>query len=156
MLPTGNLFKGVNIGYFWANAGTMPARDGKAQFNIYIGDAHPVTGLDFSKLPQSRVLEFVLGPKNAIQLETHFVGLEDLDNVTDGKTHMFFWGWAIYHDGFPDTPLRLSEFCADITGITWTKTPHSDPTTDLTVQNPPCETHNCYDEACDDYGLRTR
>ena len=85
-----------------------------------------------------------------------YIPNDELEAVTAGKKRMFFWGWATYHDIFPRTPARLSEFCFIVSGATWTKPDNSDSTADITIGTPSCPTHNCYDEECKDYQTRTR
>jgi hypothetical protein len=153
----GKTIKGFNVFYFWTNAGTAPVPDGKMQFNISLGNALPPGDAnDFAKLPQSQTIEFVLGPKAGMQMSPQFISTEDMEKIGQGKEHLFIWGWATYHDGFPDTPMRLSEFCTDITSATWTKPDHTDITGDVAFTSPPCGAYNCYDERCKDYPYRTR
>jgi hypothetical protein len=150
-MPDGKTLKGFSVTYFWANGGTIPAKEGRAQFNLSLGATRPTTGLDFMSLPQSSTIPFVLGPKGAIQMAPVSISREEMDAVEQGKLHLFFWGWVIYRDGLLDTPRRLSEFCTDITNVTWSKPDHTDATVDIVTSSPPCETHNCYDEQCADY-----
>jgi len=154
--PDGKKLDGLNFSYFWVNSGSTPAKDGKTEFNVYVGSAFPLASTDFSKLPQSQVMQFVTGPKAGMQTLSVPISLGDLDDIANGKKHMFFWGFAVYRDSFPDTPMRVSEFCTDVTSITFSKADHTDPTGDVNFGTPPCEAHNCYDEACPDYDARIR
>jgi hypothetical protein len=84
------------------------------------------------------------------------ISSEDLEKVAEGKKHLFVWGWTTYRDIFTGTPKRLSEFCTEVVSITWTKPDHTDAASDINTVNPPCPTHNCYDEDCVDYSSRTK
>jgi hypothetical protein len=153
-ITNGKKLRGVNILYAMSNSGTTPARSGVSEWNLSLGPTAPQRGLDFDKLPQSERLSIVLGPKANFQLTPIAISMEDLEAVGAGKKHLFFWGWTTYRDIFSGTPVRLSEFCTDITGITWAKADHTDAMGDINTSNPPCPTHNCYDEDCEDYSRR--
>jgi hypothetical protein len=60
--------------------------------------------------------------------------------------NVFFWGWIIYRDVLPRTPLHVTEFCQELDGIT--ATPQTK-TVFLSFGN--CSYHNCTDEYCGDY-----
>jgi hypothetical protein len=57
---------------------------------------------------------------------------------------------------FPGSPVHLTEFCTDITSVSFSKADHSDLTGDVNFGTPPCPTHNCYDDECDDYAVRIK
>lgn len=147
---------GVNFFVVVGNSGTTPAKDAIEQSTVSIGQPIPQRGLDFDSLPQSERLVYVLGPKATMQMTPMFVSVSDLEAAEQGKKHIFFWGWTTYHDIFNGTPTRLSEFCVQITSVAWSKPDHSSPLTDVNFGSPPCQTHNCYDEDCEDYSRRVR
>jgi hypothetical protein len=151
----GKTLKGYNIFFTWINNGTTPTRSALMQANVSVGQDRPSKGLDFSSLPQSQSLTAVLGPRAGIQMPPAFISTEDVESVQDGKKHMFFWGWAVYHDVFSST-ARLSEYCFDVQGATWTKADHNDATGDLSLATPPCGVHFCFNEECEDYQSRTK
>lgn len=151
----GKTLRGYNIFFTWVNNGTTPTKSTTMQANVSVGPATPTKGLDFSTLPQAQILTAVLGPKAGIQMTPTFVSLEDFEDVQQGRKHMFFWGWAVYHDVFSDA-ARLSEYCFDVQGANWTKPDHTDPTGDVTLSNPPCGVHFCFNEECEDYKTRTK
>ncbi len=102
------------------------------QSNAEIGDLIPTKDLDFKNLQQSQILSAVLGPKAGIQMTPNFVSLPDLEDVSQGKKHLFLWGWVVYHDAFTGVP-RLSEYCFNVQSVTWTKKDHSDPSGDIVL-----------------------
>ena len=67
------------------------------------------------------------------------------------QLRIFMWGWITYKDGFAGTPLRVTEFCDELTNITSTKDDLSDPTADIHWEPSVCREHNCYDKDCRDY-----
>ncbi len=151
----GKALKGYNIIFSWVNSGNTPTRTAEMQSNVYIGTASPGKGLDFSQLPQDRIVTAVIAPKFAIQTAPVFVTLQDVEDVQQGKKHMFFWGWAVYHDSFSPAP-RLSEYCFDVEGATWTKSDHADFTGETQFINTPCSAHFCFNDECEDYKARTK
>jgi hypothetical protein len=150
--------KVVGVNFFAAinNSGETPAKDGAEQFNYSVGQSLPQKGTDFEGLPHNEKLVFVLGPKAGMQLAPISISMEDLEAAEQGKKHIFFWGWTTYHDIFSGTPIRLSEFCVQLTSVSFTNPDHSLVTTDVNFVNPPCPIHNCYDEDCEDYPKRVQ
>jgi hypothetical protein len=148
--------KGTNVYWVMANSGTTPADGVVIESNMSLGQAVPEKGIDFDGLPQTERQKLVLGPKGSYQFKPLYLSIEDWDAIANAKEHLFFWGWVTYHDIFNGTPERLSEFCTDITKVNWNKEDHSDPTGGINTINPPCPTHNCYDEECEDYNERTK
>ena len=59
---------------------------------------------------------------------------------------LFFWGWVIYKDVFPDTKPHLVEFCQQLSGVLANTKEKS---LQLVFGN--CPGHNCTDEYCKDY-----
>ncbi|MFI5090636.1 MAG: hypothetical protein ACHP7P_11310 [Terriglobales bacterium] len=156
-VPNGTILKGTSWSFIWANSGTTPTKKAVMQSNVYIGQESLQPGLDFDRLPQSERISFALGPKGAIQMKPVSVSVQDLEDLEAGRKHIFFWGWTSYRDIFSDTPDRLSEFCVELTNVVWPKaSDHTDLTGDVNFLNPPCKTHNCYDEECEDYKARTK
>jgi hypothetical protein len=151
-----NQFKGVNVFFALTNSGTTPAKEAVAQWNIALGDKTPEEGTNFGELPTSETYRFVLGPKANMQPKPIFISLGELEEVERGKKHLFFWGWTTYKDIFDGTPRRLSEYCYSISSLTFSKPEHTDIATEIQTVNPPCPTHNCYDENCEDYSSRTQ
>lgn len=148
---------GVNVTALIINSGNTPAKSGISESNIYVGVEEPRDGLNFDNLPQAQRNQFVLGPHGVLQLQPVPLSNGDMESLADNKTHVFYWGWATYHDIFPGTPVRLTEWCYSFNNPIWSKPDHTDTTTDVTsVNTPTCSTHNCYDEDCADYKERTK
>ena len=150
----GRKLKGMNVFYVMTNSGTTPARAGITEWNLSVGPSFPQKGLDFDTLSQTERLSFVLGPKVLFQMKPISIPLQELEMIGEGKRHLFFWGWATYYDIFPGTPQHLTEFCTQIDSLMWSKADHTDATLEISTSSPPCPTHNCYDEDCEDYHRR--
>jgi hypothetical protein len=151
----GKSLKGIKVTYVMGNSGTTPANAATSQWNSSLGPTVPQKNVDFDILPQSERLSFILGPKALFQLKPVTISTQDLEAVAEGKKHLFFWGWTTYRDVFTSS-VRLSEFCTEIDAVKWTKPNHADPSADILTDSPPCPTHNCYDEDCEDYHRRVQ
>lgn len=152
----GKKLMGINVYYAWSNSGTTPAKDEVSEWNMSLGETQPEKGLNFDNLPQNQRLQLVLGPKATFQLNPVYLTVRDLEMISEGKLHLFFWGWTTYRDIFGGTPVRLSEFCTDITSASWTMPDHTNPLVDFKTISPPCPVHNCYDQDCEDYSSRAK
>jgi hypothetical protein len=149
-----NLVVGYSFPVNWGNSGTTPTRSGAYEVNVTALDSAPNDQTAFDSLPQSEKTPFVFGPKQII-VSAAYMSLSDLEDASQGRKHAFLWGWAVYRDVFPKTPVRVSEFCMEIENVTWSASNHADPHTELSVGNTPCRVHNCYDEDCKDYDRMT-
>jgi hypothetical protein len=156
--PKTKQLRGTRVYWNMTNNGTTPANTVEIEWNLSLGSVAPDKNTDFDSLPQTERQRLVLGPKASYIFKPVYLSMEDWENVADGKEHLFFWGWAVYKDIFDRTPVRLSEFCTDVTNVTWSNPSlkHTDINNPLSTVNPPCPTHNCYDENCEDYSKRTR
>jgi hypothetical protein len=154
-IADGPKLKGLNFVFAVSNSGTTPAKNAISEQDVAFWRTGPQKGFNFEDLPQVEKVTFVLGPKASFQLNPMFVSIEQLESVAQGK-YIIFWGWFTYRDIFNNTPLRLSEFCLEINNVTWAKTDHTDASGDVFLVYPPCPTHNCYDEDCEDYAKRTQ
>jgi len=134
----------------WVNNGTTPTQTAVAQYNVANSPDRPSRGTDFAQLPQAERQEYVVGPKASWEVIPVPLSFDMLAATTSGR-HVFAWGWVVYRDIFEGTPSRLSEFCFELTNPKWFGADHTNPTTGFTVETLPCQTHNCYDERCEDY-----
>jgi hypothetical protein len=156
LAPDGKSVTGWKFQYGWTNSGHLPAKNLLTQFNMYLGDKQPQKGLDFSELPQSSTIQSVIGPGSAFAMPESEVSIDDLKAVSLGQKHLFFWGWMVYEDGLSGKK-RLTEFCNDVTSLQFSNPNNpTDPKTNIIAQWPPCQTHNCYDDECEDYAARTQ
>jgi hypothetical protein len=155
--PDGKSIIGWRFMFAWQNSGRTPANNASEQTNVSIGDVHPEKSLNFGTLPQNPTYSLVLGPGANYGTPQIDIPLDQLKGVAEGKQHMFFWGWFVYDDGIPHTPRRLTEYCMDITKMTFTKPDDmSNPANELYADWPPCKTHYCYDDKCEDYAAHTQ
>ncbi len=144
-----NKVTGYKVHTGWANSGT-PTQAAIAQFNVAEWPDRPGRGLDFAQLPQAERQEYVVGPKASWEVTTVPPSFDMVASLTSGK-HLFAWGWVAYRDIFAGSPPRLSEFCFEFTNPKYSGPDHTSPATGFSLDSPPCQTHNCYDERCEDY-----
>lgn len=136
------------------NNGTTATKYSTYEMAVAVQDSVPEEGTDFDALQQSEKYLSVFGPKQAYDGLGTPVSVADFEAVAQNKKHMFFWGWIVYRDVFEGTPVRLSEFCFNVTNPIWQKPDHIDQTNPMKATILPCKTHNCYDENCSDYNKR--
>lgn len=146
---------GYTVHEAWINSRTTPTQTAVAQFNVANWQERPQHGFDFDRLPQAERQEYVLGPKAAWEVIPVPVSFDDINASMTGR-HIFAWGWVVYRDIFKRTPPRLSEFCFELINPRWSGPDHTNPSVAITLDAPPCQTHNCYDEHCEDYAERVR
>jgi hypothetical protein len=157
------------------NSGNTPARKVIIQTNADLFFPSIPDNYGFPLAPQKT--KVVLGPKDRSSTRGPMARDQWTDAI-DGKKSVFIWGTAVYQDVFPDTPIRVSEFCIDLHHITVRMTtPPSTAETVTKAQIAPqplkpditsplahianfqweqCSQHNCYDEDCKDYADRIK
>jgi len=144
------VLKGIRITINWINSGTTPTKDAITQANVAV-TSDTAAHSNFETLPQSERVVLVVGPKALTQPKPVDLSLADIESISQGVKHAFAWGWIAYYDIFPDTPMRLTEYCTQIEHPMWSKKDHRDASGSLSFDTPPCPVHNCYDENCSDY-----
>jgi hypothetical protein len=133
----------------WENTGSTPAKRmyGRSSFEPTV---KPLPrGFDFPDLGVVNQGEGVLAPKG-IATTTLTIPTFVLNAVKGGDQHLYIWGWSTYHDAFKDTPVRLTEYCVEITEFI-ASGDLSNPSVDYNLIPVTCVEHNCYDEDCKDY-----
>jgi hypothetical protein len=138
------------------NSGSTPTRKTKAHINWHYYPTALPKGFRFPDMftKDSVNAPFVIGPRGHFDLDTEPIRLEILEAVRLHRFHLYLWGWAKYYDVFKDTPLRLTEFCYDVSPVQGAMQPSGFKS--LTVRYNQCVPHNCYDEECSDYAERAK
>jgi hypothetical protein len=149
----------------WANSGTTPAKDAVSRVSVQAWRTDLPDGFAFPDVGDSQRVMLTFGPKDVTGIPVA-VPLQDLRDAWEGKAKIFFWGWIVYRDIFPDSPERLTQFCTQMHQLTifpGDNTPR--PVTanhigrsdvNLGWKVKPCPVHNCYDEDCPDYAERIK
>ncbi len=131
----------------WINSGNTPTRNMGSHVDYSLRD-HP--------LPEDFVFSYVRGdipamipPHGQIEGGHRDISADDLLLIRDGKKFFYAWGTADYRDVFPDTPDRVTKFCAAATNISgdphkaWHATENP-----LEIMFAVYHRHNCTDEDC--------
>ncbi|WP_353071484.1 hypothetical protein [Tunturiibacter gelidiferens] len=149
--PTGKTLVGMSLSPVWQNSGTTPGRDAISQVNWQVWPTDIPEGFTFPDNSSVERRKFVIGPKTPLALQMGGIPIEQFDQVRQRKFRLFVFGWVRYRDIFPDTPVRLTEFCSEIVNIASTKADMTDPTNNFSWAAQGCREYNCYDEECPDY-----
>jgi hypothetical protein len=139
----------------WENGGTTPTRQAKSEVNWKTFPGDIPADFDFQDVGNVRRNDFFISPKTAGNA-TETIPIGDIISAQKGKTRLFVWGWITYRDIFSKTPLRLTEFCDELTNIQSSTESITDPSANITADFSLCITHNCSDEDCKDYKDKTK
>ena len=154
-LPIGKKTESVRLTLPWMNSGNTATRNGDSEVNWQWLPTELPEKFNFPDHPNIEHAKFVITPK-AYGNATLIIPIGFMDATRKGDGHMFVWGWITYHDIFNGTPVRLSEFCDEITDITSSTADITDPSATISSQFTLCKEHNCTDEECSDYKEKTR
>ena len=55
-----------------------------------------------------------IGPKDSPVSKTNPIPIANIANSWKGTEHIYIYGWASYHDIFPNTPLHITKFCYEL------------------------------------------
>ena len=136
------------------NSGTTPAQDVVGIVNIKAFLPEMPSNFDFKELAESETTRSIIGPRASVGYRVS-IPLDDILTVVQQKQRLYMWGWVTYRDIFPETPLRLMEFCREIINVTIDGPSPADPRSNFRWGNSVCSVpHNCYDEDCADYEER--
>jgi hypothetical protein len=110
--------------------------------------------------------EFPIGPK-ALQpgamKDIPDSLLESARSEQPGNGKIFAWGWLVYRDVLPNTPIHVTEYCTHLVRVLYAVPrdkngkliipahPQQIPDTNVSLTWSPCMQHNCIDEYCKDY-----
>lgn len=138
------------------NAGATPAENAINRFNA--GDlADEPTKEQFKGAPFTRAPSIAINPKGEQWLgpltkPESFIPLNKPSanmQTTITTQRKFFWGWIVYRDVFPWTKTRLTEFCQEVSGVSYPMPLTANSNFTFVFNN--CQEHNCTDEYCSDY-----
>jgi hypothetical protein len=137
-----------------SNSGTTSARNVEGATNYQVWPYDLPEDFDFRDLETYEMHLLAIGPREE-SFTSVTIDLKAVWRVSEGE-RLFVWGWMTYDDVFPDSPMRLTEFCFEIVNVRWGVQVDgsgraSDPTTDVAYDAISCRRHNCYDTDCSDY-----
>jgi hypothetical protein len=131
------------------NSGTTPTRGMTAHVERYESKGKMPDDFAFPDTPGVPSQLIVLGPKANTRMSPVGVrpeSIEALESIPRGW-HVYFYGWAKYHDVFARTPEHITKFCyelAQINGSPYAPKAGEKPYTYYET----CPRHNCTDEEC--------
>jgi hypothetical protein len=120
--PNSKDWAGQEFSLNWINSGNTPASDVFIQANAQAWRSDLPLDYDFPENKENTL--GVIGPKSSYGTLAH-VSKVDLMDAWIANSRIFFWGSVVYKDIFPDDPSRLSEFCVEMTHVTFAAAPPS-------------------------------
>jgi hypothetical protein len=140
----------LRIAQLMENSGTTPTRNMTIHINYKVFPGGAPANYAFpdiwSSIPHIAV-PVMIGPKAAIRTGQFDIPASDAAQIWQGKSILYFWGWARYHDVFPNTPEHIMKFCYDVNGFLGNPLSNN-PTEPVEMPTNNCERGNCYDEEC--------
>ena len=142
---------GLTITPLWSNLGNGPT----SNLRIYVAGPHPITPpfedaakYDFSAPKDTAFTPLVLGPRgDQVHGGPVPISLDQINDIRLLKRTYYFFGWAEYNDGFPETPIRRTRFCEIITYADINVRHPNVPPQVATIFCP--VRYQCVDEQCD-------
>jgi hypothetical protein len=140
----------------WTNTGDTPTKNMTMNCECLLRDTPLPAGFDFEGATTATGTALIapkfssgggLAPRNAA------ITPQDILDTQAGTKYLYLFGWAKYHDVFPDTPQHITRFCFLLTptGNPITFDPHVDAQT-LKFPNILHTEGNCADDECGQYG----
>ena len=150
---------------FWSdieNVGNTPSRPIAQSFNGGKTGAEPN---ESSFIGAGVTSSVVLPPKTPTTLGrgslpfSDFFGAQTPQSVQSVRTtqiapgdYVYLWGWITYRDAFPNTPIRLTEWCQSVYSVSAAPSPPNSGTPLIySIDFSDCPHHNCNDKDCTDY-----
>jgi hypothetical protein len=154
--PATKQVAGIEFLIGWQNSGTTPTKRALGRANRQLWPSEMPKSFDFKDMAGGNTIPTVIGPKASVR-HSLIVPIGDLLDIQRRNHHLYFWGWMVYQDIFPGSPIRLTEFCGEITNFRADKQDLADPSIAFAWDVVPCPVpHNCYDEDCADYRDRIK
>ena len=137
----------------WENSGTTPMVEGTAYFGHMKSLGGIPAGFDYpGDHPEG--VNFTVSPKGNKSLDV-VINTDELNEIQNKTNRYFLYGTLVYRDVFQDSPIRVTEFCTEITFVMFTNgfqnPDFGDPKMGIGLKTGDCKEHNCYDNYCPDY-----
>jgi hypothetical protein len=101
----------------WENSGLTPTADARSHTNLWWQIIPIPKGFWFLPFNSTGEIPFVLGPRAEMGGFPLEIAVDVLAKISIGEAHMYFYGWAIYHDTFEGTPEHRTRFCSELINI---------------------------------------
>ena len=109
----------------WQNSGDTPTRNMTIYTSGELRDTQLPIGFNFN-YPTDNSGTGLLPPKVTLSggpfpiFPNPAITTQDILEIQEGRKFLYLWGWARYHDVFPNTPQHITRFC-------WMVTPNGNP-----------------------------
>jgi len=132
------------------NSGVTPTRGMTAHIDQWNGHDKLPGNFSYPDTGNAAPQLLVLGPKAKTDLGPVSITPDVIDALESvpkgGSWHLYFYGWARYHDIFQATPEHITMFCYEVTSVTGDAYfPRRDEVATFFIA---CPHHNCTDEEC--------
>jgi hypothetical protein len=136
----------------WTNAGNTPPRQLHVYAHYEVLDHELPANYTFIPNPTAiaDARPAMIAPKGMIDSAARDTDGKELVAIRDGKKFFYVWGVARYRDVFPETPERITKFCAFIDMIAGNPLEEWDTkTNNVELRFVAYHRHNCADEDCE-------
>jgi hypothetical protein len=143
--PGSNQLDGsMRFAFQWENGGNTPTKDMSTHISERWFPQSLPADFAFPDYPEGGgPFRMLVGPKADARSAPIFVSAHDILAIHAHKGHLYFWGWARYHDVFPGTEEHITRFCTEITDVIGDL-----PKGNVNLQTANCPRGNCYDGEC--------
>ena len=100
----------MRIAFQWENGGNTPTKDMSTHISVRWFHRPLPDNFSFSDYPKDEdpSLKMFVGPKAVNRAAPIVVSARDIMAIHNHSGHLYFWGWAKYHDVFPDSPEHIT------------------------------------------------
>jgi hypothetical protein len=103
----------------WENGGDTPTKHLKIYVSCELRNSILPIGFDFTRMDQSAGTGFMGGRSKytgglAPWSPGGAITPQDIIDVQAQRKFLYVWGWALYNDIFPGTPMHITRFCFDV------------------------------------------
>jgi hypothetical protein len=131
----------------WFNAGSTATKNLRVFFGEPIESVTPIERPDMRIPQETQWIPGMIGPKGSQNGRMRPIAVGKIEQVKDGKLHIYLWGDAYYNDIFPGTTGHVTKFCQEIGGVNWASQSSGELAV-IGIIMIPCMIHNCIDDEC--------
>lgn len=144
----------LEIRSHWENAGNTPAVGVITMFGTNPQGAEPTEEeFDGTAVGESPVTTTAIGPKAV--LDSKIIRQPFSWFTKDPAMRPSYFGWILYKDILPNTPVHVTEFCWKVEEVKWKLDSEGKHSGKPQFGASTCAQHNCVDETCEDYAKIT-
>lgn len=137
---------GFDFVFVWENSGTTPTKEMTTHVSFDYFLTEPASDYRFTDRWATGAAHVntptAVSPRGAAGVHSGVVPMNLMQLIISGKLHIYFWGWAKYHDVFDNTPEHLTKFSYVLVPIDKKLTPN------FRFKMDNYGPDNCYDDQC--------